>query len=149
MSIFICYTLGDHVRKIRSEIDFNHWIIRHINIIIIIWICEEFWALIARCLAGVLNGNVAVLRTMIGEIAVEKRHQPLAFLTMPLLFNFGAIIGPAIGGSTYLTKPKEKSPYEEKEVKIFTRWWMIGIFIKFINNFLIDFLMLYQILLWH
>lgn len=31
-----------------------------------------YWALLARSLAGVLNGNVAVLRTMIGEIATEK-----------------------------------------------------------------------------
>lgn len=98
-----------------------------------------YWALIARCLAGVLNGNVAVLRTMIGEIAVEKRHQPLAFLTMPLLFNFGAIIGPAIGGSTYLTKPKEKSPYEEKEDKniyqVVDDWDIYQIYHQFLDRF--------------
>ena len=139
VNFYLLY-IGDHVRKIRSEIDFNHWIIRHINIIIIIWICEELlWALIARCLAGVLNGNVAVLRTMIGEIAVEKRHQPLAFLTMPLLFNFGAIIGPAIGGSTYLTKPKEKSPYEEKEDKniyqVVDDWDIYQIYQQFLDRF--------------
>ena len=141
--------IGDHVRKIRSKLILIIGLLgTSISLLLFGFARNYYWALIARCLAGVLNGNVAVLRTMIGEI-VEKRHQPLAFLTMPLLFNFGAIIGPAIGGSTYLTKPKEKSPYEEKKIKIFTRWWMIGIFIKFINNFLIDFLMLYQILLWH
>ncbi|EGW30377.1 uncharacterized protein SPAPADRAFT_143577 [Spathaspora passalidarum NRRL Y-27907] len=74
-----------------------------------------YWALAARSLAGVLNGNVAVLRTAIGEIATEKRHQPLAFSTLPLLFNFGAIIGPAIGGSKYLTHPNPKNPYHHDE----------------------------------
>ncbi|RCK58219.1 hypothetical protein Cantr_06831 [Candida viswanathii] len=77
-----------------------------------------YWALAARSLAGVLNGNVAVLRTMIGEIATEKRHQPYAFMTMPLLFNFGAIIGPAIGGSPWLTRPSGKNPYSDGEERM-------------------------------
>ena len=97
-----------------------------------------YWALFARCLAGILNGNVAVLRTMIGEIAVEKRHQPLAFLTMPLLFNFGAIIGPAIGGSTYLTKPKEKSPYDndnDNNIYWMDNWDIYQIYQRFLNKF--------------
>ncbi|KAG2731472.1 hypothetical protein G9P44_005888 [Scheffersomyces stipitis] len=77
---------------------------------------QTYWtALISRSLAGVLNGNVAVLRTMIGEIATERRHQALAFSTLPLLFNFGSIIGPAIGGSKYLTHPRKENPYHPGE----------------------------------
>lgn len=72
----------------------------------------NFWvALFARSFAGCLNGNIAVLRTLVGEIATENRHQALAFLVLPLVWNVGSIIGPMIGGSTYLTKPSEKSPY--------------------------------------
>jgi MFS family permease len=57
-----------------------------------------YWALGARSLMGLLNGNVAVLRTMIGEVATERRHQAIAFSTMPLIFQVGCVIGPLIGG---------------------------------------------------
>lgn len=51
-----------------------------------------------RFCAGLLNGNVGVLRTMISEIVIEKKHQSRAFLIMPMCFNIGAIIGPILGG---------------------------------------------------
>ncbi|CAI4056636.1 hypothetical protein SKDZ_03G0870 [Saccharomyces kudriavzevii ZP591] len=57
-----------------------------------------YQALVARSLMGLLNGNVGVIRTIIGEIATERKHQAVAFSTMPLLFQFGAVIGPMIGG---------------------------------------------------
>ncbi|RLV96527.1 putative membrane protein [Spathaspora sp. JA1] len=94
-----------------------------------------YWALAARSLAGVLNGNVAVLRTVVGEIATERRHQPLAFSTLPLLFNFGAIIGPAIGGSKYLTHPSPNNPYHnpdgDKSMSILTN----SLYQKFITKY--------------
>jgi hypothetical protein len=46
-----------------------------------------FW----RCLGGVLNGNVGVMRTMISEIIKEKKFQPKAFLILPLTFNVGVL----------------------------------------------------------
>ncbi|KAF7585015.1 putative uncharacterized membrane protein [Clavispora lusitaniae] len=73
-----------------------------------------YMALAARSLAGALNGNIAVLRTVIGEICVERRHQALGFSTLPLLFNFGSIIGPLIGGSALFTRPNPHSPYEDE-----------------------------------
>lgn len=73
-----------------------------------------YWmALALRSLMGCLNGNVAVLRTMIGEVATEKRHQPLAFLVMPLFFNLGAVIGPMLGG--YFAQPSPHSPYDDPD----------------------------------
>lgn len=72
-----------------------------------------YMALFARLLAGVLNGNVAVVRTVIGEIATERRHQLVAFSTLPLLFNLGSIIGPAISSSKYVTKPPP-NPYKSR-----------------------------------
>lgn len=63
-------------------------------------------ALAARTMAGALNGNVAVLTTMVGEIATDRKHQPIAFSTLPLLWNVGCVVGPLIGGSPYLTRPK-------------------------------------------
>lgn len=66
---------------------------------LILGFSQNFYqALFARSLMGLLNGNVAVLRTVIGEVASERRHQALAFSTMPLLFQFGSVIGPMIGG---------------------------------------------------
>ncbi|KAI5859220.1 major facilitator superfamily domain-containing protein [Tricharina praecox] len=55
-------------------------------------------ALMFRVLAGCLNGNVGVLRTMLSETIREKRHQSRAFLIMPMCFNVGIILGPALGG---------------------------------------------------
>ncbi|CCH46585.1 putative membrane protein [Wickerhamomyces ciferrii] len=57
-----------------------------------------YWALLARSTMGLLNGNVAVIRTMIGEVATERKHQALAFSTMPLIFQVGCVVGPLIGG---------------------------------------------------
>lgn len=57
-----------------------------------------YWALGARSLMGLLNGNVAVIRTMLGEVATERKHQALAFSTMPLIWQVGCVVGPLIGG---------------------------------------------------
>ena len=43
-----------------------------------------YMALLARSAMGALNGNIAVLRTMIGEIVTERRHQGTAFSILPL-----------------------------------------------------------------
>ncbi|RPA94683.1 MFS general substrate transporter [Choiromyces venosus 120613-1] len=55
-------------------------------------------ALTFRILGGCLNGNVGVLRTMVTEVVVEKKYHSRAFLIMPICFNVGIIVGPAIGG---------------------------------------------------
>lgn len=68
-----------------------------------------YMALAARTTAGALNGNIAVLQTMVGEIATERRHQSIAFSTLPLLWNVGCVLGPLIGGSKYLTRPPPKA----------------------------------------
>lgn len=66
-------------------------------------------ALMARLAMGAVNGNIAVLRTMIGEMVTERSHQAIAFSTLPLLWNVGSVIGPLIGGSKYLTRPHKAS----------------------------------------
>ena len=67
--------------------------------LLVLGFAKNFYqALIARSMMGLLNGNVSVIRTMIGEIATERRHQALAFSMLPLLFQFGTVIGPMIGG---------------------------------------------------
>lgn len=54
-------------------------------------------AVACRCLGGVLNGNIGVMRTMISEIIKEKKYQSRAFLILPMTFNIGVIIGPILG----------------------------------------------------
>jgi len=69
-----------------------------ISLLILGFAKNYYWALFARSLMGLLNGNVAVIRTMIGEVAIERKHQALAFSTMPLIWQIGCVIGPLIGG---------------------------------------------------
>jgi MFS family permease len=77
---------------------------------------KNYWmAIAARSLMGLLNGNVGVIRTMIGEVATEKRHQSIAFAATPLAYQFGSSVGPLIGG--YLVSLKE-TPFESLNVLI-------------------------------
>lgn len=54
-------------------------------------------AVACRCLGGMLNGNIGVMRTMISEIIKEKKYQSRAFLILPMTFNIGVIVGPILG----------------------------------------------------
>ncbi|CAL1186105.1 unnamed protein product [Candida parapsilosis] len=68
-------------------------------------------ALIARSLMGALNGNIAVMRVAIGEVAVQKKHQNMAFTALSVMWGIGSIIGPLIGSSSWFTRPhKARSP---------------------------------------
>ncbi|KAF2472476.1 MFS general substrate transporter [Lindgomyces ingoldianus] len=55
-------------------------------------------AVLFRCMGGILNGNIGVMRTMISEIIKEKKYQSRAFIILPMTFNIGVIIGPILGG---------------------------------------------------
>jgi hypothetical protein len=57
-----------------------------------------------RCLGGVLNGNVGVMRTMISELIKEKKYQSRAFIVLPMTFNIGVIIGPILGKFSFLAR---------------------------------------------
>jgi MFS family permease len=67
-----------------------------------------YMAVMARCVAGLLNGNVGVIRTLLGEIAKKRRHQAIAFSIMPLLWQVGCVTGPMLGG--YLAQPVQAHP---------------------------------------
>ncbi|KAK6197522.1 major facilitator superfamily [Scheffersomyces amazonensis] len=57
-----------------------------------------YMAMFARSLMGLLNGNVSIIRTTVGEIAHEKRHQALAFSNLTLLWSLGRCVGGWLGG---------------------------------------------------
>jgi predicted MFS family arabinose efflux permease len=59
----------------------------------------NFWvALLGRVLGGGLNGNVAVIQSMVGELVKKPEHEPKAYAVMPFVWSIGTTIGPAIGG---------------------------------------------------
>ncbi|GAA5872088.1 hypothetical protein JCM1840_006316 [Sporobolomyces johnsonii] len=69
---------------------------------------KSFTALvISRCLGGALNGNVAVIKSVLGEITDES-NQGRAFSFLPLAWSLGSVIGPLLGG--YLSHPAENFP---------------------------------------
>ncbi|KAJ3510241.1 hypothetical protein NM208_g15558 [Fusarium decemcellulare] len=55
-------------------------------------------ALFGRALGGMLNGNIGVIQTMVGELVTKPEHEPRAFSIMPFVWSIGTIVGPSIGG---------------------------------------------------
>ncbi|KAL2824532.1 major facilitator superfamily domain-containing protein [Aspergillus cavernicola] len=75
----------------------------------IVGLAPNYWvALSGRALGGLLNGNIGVIQTMVGEIVKRPEHEPRAYAVMPFVWSIGTIIGPAVGG--LLAKPAESYP---------------------------------------
>ncbi|KAI6147182.1 major facilitator superfamily domain-containing protein [Pisolithus tinctorius] len=69
---------------------------------------RTFWTLVAsRCIAGALNANVGVLKSVIGEIT-DNTNMAQAFALIPVAFTVGALIAPLYGGS--LGRPHDYWP---------------------------------------
>ncbi|KAF8840906.1 MFS general substrate transporter [Paxillus ammoniavirescens] len=70
---------------------------------------RTFWGLVlSRCVTGALNGNVGVMKSMLGELTdVTNRAQGFAFF--PVIWSIGVVVGPAIGGS--LSRPQDHFPH--------------------------------------
>ena len=66
------------------------------------------WAIVARAIAGSVNGNVGIIRTTVAELVPERELQPRAFSIMPLVWSIGSIFGPGFGGA--LANPAAKYP---------------------------------------
>ncbi|CAE6427595.1 unnamed protein product [Rhizoctonia solani] len=63
--------------------------------------------LFSRALCGVLNGNSAVIKSVLGEIT-DETNQGVAFSYLPLCWSLGALLAPALGG--FLSHPAERYP---------------------------------------
>ncbi|KAI8088832.1 major facilitator superfamily domain-containing protein [Halteromyces radiatus] len=68
------------------------------------------WALLSRSVCGLLNGNVGVLKSMMGELTITSPpdQKTRAFSLLPLMYGLGSIIGPILGG--FLSHPVELYP---------------------------------------
>ncbi|KAH7928319.1 MFS general substrate transporter [Leucogyrophana mollusca] len=69
---------------------------------------RSFWTLvISRSTAGFLNGNIGVMKSMIGELT-DSTNMAQAFATLPLVWCVGITVGPFMGGT--LARPHERFP---------------------------------------
>ncbi|PHH90068.1 hypothetical protein CDD83_4607 [Cordyceps sp. RAO-2017] len=67
---------------------------------VMVGFASNIWiALLGRALGGLLNGNIGVIQTMVGELVTKPEHEPRAFSVMPFVWSIGTIIGPCIGGT--------------------------------------------------
>ncbi|SPO28813.1 uncharacterized protein UTRI_05126_B [Ustilago trichophora] len=66
-----------------------------------------WWAVAARAMAGATNGNVAIVKSVMGELT-DSSNQAKAFSLLPLTWTVGCLIGPLLGG--YLSKPAVQYP---------------------------------------
>ncbi|PLW18603.1 hypothetical protein PCANC_09214 [Puccinia coronata f. sp. avenae] len=62
---------------------------------------------VARCVAGVMNGNLPILKSVLAEIT-DDTNKARAFSLIPMCNAVGIIVGPLIGG--YLAKPASQYP---------------------------------------
>ncbi|KDR78788.1 hypothetical protein GALMADRAFT_244335 [Galerina marginata CBS 339.88] len=70
---------------------------------------------ISRCLCGLLNGNIGVMKSAMGELT-DRTNRADAFALMPVVWALGATMGPLLGGT--LTRPADHFP------NVFTgRFW--------------------------
>ncbi|KAF5366580.1 hypothetical protein D9758_008930 [Tetrapyrgos nigripes] len=69
---------------------------------------RTFWALvISRCLTGLLNGNIGVMKSVMGDLT-DQSNRAESFGLLPVVWAFGGTIGPLLGGT--FAKPAEKWP---------------------------------------
>ncbi|KAH6855727.1 major facilitator superfamily domain-containing protein [Chaetomium sp. MPI-CAGE-AT-0009] len=66
---------------------------------VMVGFAQNIWvALLGRALGGLLNGNIGVIQTMVGELVTKPEHEPRAYSIMPFVWSIGTIIGPMVGG---------------------------------------------------
>ncbi|EOO01949.1 putative major facilitator superfamily transporter protein [Phaeoacremonium minimum UCRPA7] len=60
--------------------------------------CTTYWQLLLVHIGmGLLNGNAAVVPTVLGEVT-DRTNQSRAFTWLPVMYSIGGITGPALGG---------------------------------------------------
>ncbi|ESK95906.1 member of major facilitator superfamily multidrug- dha1 sub-family [Moniliophthora roreri MCA 2997] len=69
---------------------------------------RSFWGLvIARCLTGLLNGNIGVMKSTMGDLT-DQSNRAEGFSLMPVVWSIGATVGPLLGGT--FARPHERFP---------------------------------------
>lgn len=87
---------------------------------VMVGFASNIWiALAGRAIGGLLNGNIGVIQTMVGELVTKPEHEPRAFAIMPFVWSVGTIIGPCIGGT--FADPRTSWPNAFPEGSLFDR----------------------------
>ncbi|KAH6909217.1 major facilitator superfamily domain-containing protein [Coprinopsis sp. MPI-PUGE-AT-0042] len=69
---------------------------------------KTFWGLvISRSLTGLLNGNIGVMKSVMGELT-DSTNRAEGYAYMPVVWATGATLGPLMGGT--LSRPHEQFP---------------------------------------
>ncbi|KAH3965823.1 hypothetical protein HBI70_133210 [Parastagonospora nodorum] len=88
---------------------------------IVFGMAKTYWvALLARFIGGALNGNVAIMQTMVAEMVKNPAHEPRAYATQPFVWTLGGIIGSAMGG--FLAQPAKFYPGAFSQDGIFAKY---------------------------
>ncbi|KAF9016610.1 major facilitator superfamily transporter [Hymenopellis radicata] len=78
---------------------------------------RTFWALVlSRCLTGLLNGNVGVMKSVMGDLT-DSSNRAEGMGLIPAIWSCGAAIGPVIGGT--FARPHERFP------GVFDNWFWV------------------------
>ncbi|KAH6573462.1 hypothetical protein BASA60_006010 [Batrachochytrium salamandrivorans] len=77
------------------------------------------FALIMRTLGGLMNGNIGVIKSMIGEIT-DSSNRGIAFAYWESAFGIGTIVGPILGG--LLVDPARQFPEWFGNCQLFIRF---------------------------
>ncbi|KAF8875925.1 major facilitator superfamily domain-containing protein [Infundibulicybe gibba] len=76
--------------------------------ILLFGLSRTFWTLvISRCLCGLLNGNIGVMKSLMGELT-NSSNRAEGFSLMPAVWAAGATLGPLMGGT--FARPHERFP---------------------------------------
>ncbi|KKY18169.1 putative major facilitator superfamily transporter [Phaeomoniella chlamydospora] len=88
---------------------------------LIFGLAQKYWvALLARFIGGALNGNVAVMQTMVAEMVKKPEQEPRAYAVQPFVWALGSIVGSAMGG--FLAQPARFYPSLFPEDGLFGRY---------------------------
>ncbi|KAF8556128.1 MFS general substrate transporter [Imleria badia] len=62
---------------------------------------------LSRCITGALNGNIGVMKSMLGELT-DRTNMAQGFALLPIAWSVGMTLGPVIGGT--LARPQDNFP---------------------------------------
>ncbi|KAJ7654291.1 major facilitator superfamily domain-containing protein [Mycena rosella] len=69
---------------------------------------RTFWTLLAsRCLTGLLNGNIGIMKSAMGDIT-DPSNRAEGFAYIPVVGDAGAALGVLVGG--FLARPRDSFP---------------------------------------